>query len=91
MGRASEDFFVDIGLATARPASLGVMDLAAIAGHCATGEGAAAVARLQDDAWSASGEPFCAPEVERLVLVLIEDHKIVVRVARHPDDIRHRE
>jgi hypothetical protein len=53
MGRTSEDFFVDIGIATARPASLGVMDLAAIAGHCATGEGAAAVARMQDDALAA--------------------------------------
>ena len=87
MGRASEDFLVDVGVAALGPTSLGMVDLAAVAGHRAPGEGAAAVACVQDDALASRGEPFGAPEVERFTHMVGEDHQVMEREACHADDI----
>src|SRR5689334_299768 len=80
----------DVGGAAAFPV-VDVVDLGPVAGHGAAGPGAAAGGGVQHDPLRRGGESFGAAEVERLVGVAVEHRQIVVRMAGHPDQVRHRQ
>ena len=73
------------------PIGFGVVDLAAVAGHCAAGKGAAAVLGMQHDALPRRGGAPGATQIQRQLGVVVEDHQVVKRVAGHPDDVGHRQ
>ena len=58
---AGQYFFVDVGLAAARPSALAVMGLAAVAGNGAARKGTAAVTSKQNDALPGRGQPLRSP------------------------------
>jgi len=89
VGAAAEGEVVDVGVSAVGPVPGGVVGLAAVTGHGAAGEGAAAVAFVQDDALIGAGDAFGSAQPQGSPGRLVEDAQVVVRVGGHPDDIGH--
>jgi hypothetical protein len=69
-----------------------VVDLAVIAGCQAGGAGAAAVARVADDALIGGGDAGLAAQVQGAFAVVVEHRQVVdTAVGGHPDHITHRQ
>ena len=78
---AGEGEVVDVGEAAVGP-FVDVVDFGEVAGHVATGRGAATVLGVQHDSLVRGGDPFGTAEVERAFGVLVEHAQVVPGVAR---------
>ena len=91
MGAAAEGEVVDVGVSACGPVKGCVVGLAAVAGHGAAGEGAAAVAFVHDDALVGVGDAFGAAQPQGASVGFVEQGQVVVAVAGHPDEVGDRE